>query len=319
MTHLIDDLLDVTRITTNRVQLRLKAIDAGLLVNRAVDSARPITEERHHRLALHISDQEMPLYVDPTRVEKVIVNLLTNAGKYTPEGGDISVKTCLKNEQVVIEVRDTGVGIPREMLTRVFDLFTQVEPTLDRAKGGLGIGLTVARHLTEMHGGTVSVKSEGLGKGSEFSVHLPLSAVRVDTVTPAAAAPTIQPGLRVLIIDDNIDTAQMLGLLLQRLRCVTRELHDRIEAVDVAKSFRPDIILLDIGLPGIDGYQVAKLVRNSPEISHVLLIALTGYGQRQDRERARDAGFDDHLVKPVEFDALVEAMATKHGQAASLG
>ena len=310
LTHLIDDLLDVSRITTNRIQLRKEAVDAGVLVSRAVGSARPAIEERNHKLAVDIANQEMPLFADPTRIEQVIVNLLTNAAKYTPEGGDISVKAYPENEHVVIKVKDSGVGIPREMLTRVFELFMQVEPTLDRAQGGLGIGLTVVRHLTEMHGGTVSATSEGLGKGSEFSVHLPLSSIRGAAATPTAA-PTIRSGLRVLVVDDNVDTARTLSLLLQGLGCTTQEVHDGPPVVDAAKSFQPDAILLDIGLPGLDGYQIARLIRQTPELSHVRLIAVTGYGQQQDRERSRDAGFDDHLVKPVQFDSLVKTLAAK--------
>jgi CheY-like chemotaxis protein len=210
----------------------------------------------------------------------------------------------------VIKVRDSGIGIPRDMLTRVFELFTQVDPTLDRAAGGLGIGLTVVRHLTEMHGGTVSAASEGLGKGSEFSVHLPLSSIPGQAATPTAA-PTIRSGLKVLVVDDNVDTARTLSLLLQGLGCATQEVHDGPQVMDAAKSFRPDAILLDIGLPGLDGYQIARLIRQTPELSDVQLIAVTGYGQRQDRERSRDAGFDDHLVKPVQFDSLVETLAAK--------
>jgi two-component system CheB/CheR fusion protein len=257
-----------------------------------------------------IANQEMPLFADPTRIEQVIVNLLTNAAKYTPEGGDISVKAHPENEHVVIKVRDSGVGIPREMLSRVFELFMQVEPTLDRARGGLGIGLTVVRHLTEMHGGTVSATSEGLGKGSEFSVHLPLSSTRgaaaVPTITPA-----VQTGLRVLVVDDNVDTARTLSLLLQGLGCMTQEVHDGPPVVETAKSFRPDAILLDIGLPGLDGYQIARLIRQTPELSHVRLIAVTGYGQQQDRQRSREAGFDEHLVKPVQLDSLIEILAPR--------
>jgi len=252
----------------------------------------------------------MPLYADPTRLEQVVVNLLTNAAKYTPERGDISVQAYPENQHVVIKVKDTGVGIPREMLTRVFELFTQVEPTLDRAKGGLGIGLTVVRHLTEMHGGTVSAKSDGLGKGSEFSVNLPLSSVRGDAGTPTPA-PTIRPGLKVLVVDDNVDTARTVSLLLQTLGCTTQEVHDGPPVVEAAKSFQPDVILLDIGLPGLDGYHIASLIRQAPELSQVRLIAVTGYGQQQDRQRSRDAGFDHHLVKPVQFDTLVELLAGK--------
>jgi PAS domain S-box-containing protein len=310
LTHLIDDLLDVSRITTNKIQLRKEAVDAGVLVSRAIGSARPAIEERNHKLAVDIANQEMPLFVDPTRIEQVIVNLLTNAAKYTPEGGHISVKAYPENEHVVIKVRDSGVGIPQEMLTRVFELFTQLEPTLDRARGGLGIGLTVVRHLTEMHGGTVSAASEGLGKGSEFSIHLPLSSTCDSAATPMAA-PTIRSGLRVLVVDDNVDTARTLSLLLQALGCTTKEVNEGPPVVDTAKSFQPDAILLDIGLPGLDGYQIARLIRQTPELSHVRLIAITGYGQRQDHERSRDAGFDDHLVKPVQFDSLVKTLTAK--------
>jgi PAS domain S-box-containing protein len=310
LTRLIDDLLDVSRITTNKIQLRKEPVDAGVLVSRAVGSARPAIEERNHRLSVDIANQEMPLYADPTRIEQVIVNLLTNAAKYTPEGGDIRVKAYPENEHVVIKVRDSGVGIPREMLSRVFELFMQVEPTLDRARGGLGIGLTVVRHLTEMHGGTVSAASEGLGKGSEFSIHLPLSSICQSAATPTAD-PAFRSGLRILVVEDNVDTARTLSLLLQGLGCTTQEVHEGPPVVDAAKSFQPDVILLDIGLPGLDGYQVAQLIRQTPELSHVRLVAITGYGQQQDRERSRDAGFDDHLVKPVQFDSLVKILAAK--------
>jgi PAS domain S-box-containing protein len=310
LTHLIDDLLDVSRITTNKIQLRKEAIDASVLINRAVGSARPAVEQRKHKLTVDIANREMPLYADPTRIEQVVVNLLTNAAKYTPEGGEIGVQAYPDDEHVVIKVRDTGVGIPREMLTRVFELFMQVDPTLDRTRGGLGIGLTVVRHLTEMHGGTVSAASEGLGKGSEFSIRLPLSSIR-GAVTAPTAAPTIRPGLKVLVVDDNVDTARTLSLLLRRLGCITQEVNDGPPVVDAAKSFQPDTILLDIGLPGLDGYQIARLIRQTPELSQVQLIALTGYGQQQDRERSRDAGFDDHLVKPVQFDSLVQVLAAK--------
>jgi PAS domain S-box-containing protein len=310
LSRLIDDLLDVSRITTNRIQLRQEVIDASVLISRAVGSARPMIEERHHQLAVDVAKEEMPLFADPTRIEQVIVNLLTNAAKYTPEGGNISLKAHPENEHVVIKVRDTGVGIPREMLTRVFELFTQVEPTLDRAKGGLGIGLTVVRHLTEMHGGTVSATSEGLGEGSEFCVQLPLSKVRGGGATPSAA-PAIQPGLRVLVVEDNVDTARALSLLLEGLGGTTQEVHDGRFALDAAKSFQPDAVLLDIGLPGLDGYQVARLIRQTPALSHVRLIAVTGYGQHQDRERSREAGFDHHLVKPVQFDSLIETLAAR--------
>jgi PAS domain S-box-containing protein len=310
LSHLIDDLLDVSRITSNKIQLRKEPLDAGVVVNRAVGSARPAIDERRHELAVDVANQEMPLFADPTRLEQVIVNLLTNAAKYTPEGGRITVQAFPENGDVVIKVRDTGVGIPPEMLTRVFELFTQVETTLDRVKGGLGIGLTVVRHLTEMHGGTVSASSQGLGKGSEFTVRLPLSTAR-GTPSAQPTTPAIQPGLRVLVVDDNVDTARTLSLLLKSLGCTTREVHDGVAVLDAAKSFQPDAILLDIGLPGLDGYHIARLLRQTPELAHVHLIAITGYGQQQDRQRSQEAGFDHHLVKPVQFDALLETLAAR--------
>jgi signal transduction histidine kinase len=310
LAHLIDDLLDVSRITTNRIQLRKEPVDAGVLVSRAVDTARPAIEQHYHRLVVDVASQEMPLFADPTRIEQVIVNLLANAAKYTPEGGDISVQVYSEDEHAVIKVKDSGIGIPREMLTRVFELFTQVEPTLDRAQGGLGIGLTIVRHLTEMHGGMVSATSEGLGKGTEFSVRLPLSQIRGAATVPVAT-PTIRPGLRVLVVEDNVDTARTMALLLQQLGCETQEVHEGPPVVGAAKSFRPDAILLDVGLPGIDGYQIARLIRQTPELSHVQLIAVTGYGQQQDRERSLNAGFDHHLVKPVQFDSLIAILAEK--------
>jgi PAS domain S-box-containing protein len=310
LAHLIDDLLDVSRITTNKIQLRKEAIDASTLVNRALGTALPGIEERKHQVTVDIADEEMPLFVDPTRIEQVIVNLLTNAAKYTAGGGDITIKAYRENEQVVIKVKDSGVGIPEHMLTRVFELFTQVEPTLDRAKGGLGIGLTVVRHLTEMHGGTVSATSAGLGKGSEFFVRLPL-ATTPGPAAEATARPTVRQGMKILIVDDNVDSARTLSLLLRTLGCTTEELHDGPPVVERAKSFLPDVILLDIGLPGLDGYQVARLIRQTPELADAQLIALTGYGQQQDRDRSRDAGFDRHLVKPVNLDSLIETLATK--------
>jgi PAS domain S-box-containing protein len=310
LTHLIDDLLDVSRITTNRIQLRKEAVDAGVLVGRAVGTARPAIEERRHQLAVDVASEPMPLFADPTRIEQVVVNLLLNAAKYTPEGGSISIAAYPENEHVVIKVKDTGVGIPREMLTRVFELFMQVDPNLDRTQGGLGIGLTVVRRLTEMHEGTVAATSEGLGKGSEFTVHLPLSSIPSETVTPQAA-PVVRQGLKVLVVDDNVDTARTLSLLLQGLGCTTQEVYDGQSVVEAAKSLQPDAILLDIGLPGLDGYQVARLIRQTPELSRVRVIAISGYGQQQDRERSQGAGFDHHLVKPVQFNALIETLNAK--------
>jgi two-component system CheB/CheR fusion protein len=251
----------------------------------------------------------MPLYADPTRVEQVIVNLLANAVKYTPQGGHITLAAYPEDHQIVIKVKDTGVGIPREMLPRVFDLFTQVNPQIDRTKGGLGIGLTVVRRLTEMHGGTVSATSDGLGQGSEFTVRLPRSYEDAAEISRTSSPTHVPPGLRVLVVEDNVDMARSLALLLKKAGCETQMVHDGAAALEAASSFSPQVILLDIGLPGLDGYEVARRLRADPNYNEVCLIAVSGYGQAQDQQRSRDAGFNHHLVKPVNFDALLSTLA----------
>jgi two-component system CheB/CheR fusion protein len=309
LSRLIDDLLDVSRITRNKIELQKERIDAATLINRAAGTARPSIEEQQHRFDVDIASGEMPLYADPTRVEQIVVNLLTNAAKYTPQGGHITLKAYPENNQIVVKVIDTGVGIPREMLPRVFELFTQVNPQIDRTKGGLGIGLTVVRRLTEMHGGTVSATSEGLGKGSEFTVRLPRGN-DVSTEKTSASAPARPPqGQRVLVVEDNIDMARSLALLLKKAGCETEVVHDGAAALAVANSFSPQAILLDIGLPGLDGYEVARRFRADPKHAGVRLIAVSGYGQAQDHQRSKEAGFNHHLVKPVAFDALLATLA----------
>jgi CheY-like chemotaxis protein len=251
-----------------------------------------------------LATMKMPLFVDPTRVEQVLVNLITNAAKYTPKGGHVTIRAFPQDDQVVICVKDSGIGIPPTMLPRVFELFTQVNPSIDRTQGGLGIGLTVVRRLVEMHEGTVSASSEGLGKGSEFTIRLPMGRVlQAGDATPPLPT-SVSAGLRVLVVDDNVDTAQSVSLLLKTVACITETAYDGQSAIERAKSFRPDVIVLDIGLPGLDGYEVATRIRRDPAIKHAKLIAISGYGQEQDRTRAKQAGFDHHLVKPVQFDAL---------------
>jgi PAS domain S-box-containing protein len=309
LSRLIDDLLDVSRITRNKIELQKEPIDAATLINRAAGTARPLIEEQHHRFDVDVTPGEMPLYADPTRVEQVIVNLLTNAAKYTPQGGQITLKAYPENDQIVVKVIDTGVGIPREMLPRVFELFTQVNPQIDRTKGGLGIGLTVVRRLTEMHGGTVSATSEGLGKGSEFTVRLPRSNDVAKEKTSSNAAARPPQGMRVLVVEDNVDMARSLALLLKMAGCETQVVYDGAAALEAANTFPPQAILLDIGLPGLDGYEVARRFRADPKHEGVRLIAVSGYGQAQDHQRSKEAGFDDHLVKPVAFDALLATLA----------
>ncbi|HEY3391102.1 MAG TPA: ATP-binding protein, partial [Lacipirellulaceae bacterium] len=309
LARLIHDLLDVSRITRDKIELKKEAIDAATIVNRAAGTARPIVEKHRHQFNVDVATVEMPLFVDATRVEQVIVNLLTNAAKYTPEEGQVLLKAYPEDNEVVIKVRDTGVGIPQEMLPRVFELFTQVNPEIDRSKGGLGIGLTVVRRLTEKHGGTVSATSDGLGKGTEFTVRLPRSqgGAGADVGSRQAAGPPV--GLRVLVVEDNVDTAAAISQLLSQAGCETKVAQDGPAALEAADAFRPRVVLLDIGLPGLDGYEVARRLRADSRYVGVRLIAISGYGQAQDQQRSKQAGFDHHLVKPVDFRALSTLLA----------
>ena len=271
-------------------------------------TVRPAIEERRHELIVECSQEPMPLLADPVRVEQILVNLLSNAAKYTPEEGQIGVARFGLDGQAVFKIQDTGIGIPAEMLPRVFELFTQVDRSLDRSQGGLGIGLTVVRKLAEMHGGSVSVTSEGLGRGSEFTVRLPLSpaprsALR-QSASGGAGRTAEDPGRR-----RQRGYGQSLGMLLEASGAHDHHGPRRAGRPRAARSFAPDVILLDIGLPGLDGYRVAEALRREPAFSKVRLVAVCGYGQAEDRRRTKDAGFDHHLVKPVDFRELVSAIA----------
>ncbi len=310
LTHLIDDLLDVSRITQDKIQLKKELVDGATVARRAISTARPLIESRRHELVVEISDQQMPLEADSVRVEQILVNLLTNAAKYTPERGRITVRAFPSNDQAIFKVQDTGIGIPAEMLPRVFELFTQVDQSLDRSQGGLGIGLTVVRKLVEKHGGRVSVKSDGAGCGSEFTVGLPLSQATV-IAPPAAVSPaTISAAQKVLVVDDNVDTAQSISNLLERKGYTAAMAHDGHAALELARKFSPDVVLLDLGLPGLDGYRVAQMLRKEAEFANVRLIALSGYGQPADKKRSQEAGFNEHLVKPVAFHTLLTMLST---------
>jgi K+-sensing histidine kinase KdpD/ActR/RegA family two-component response regulator len=309
LARLIDDLLDVSRITRGKIELQREPIDAATIVNRAAGTARPTIDKHKHQFKIEIAPVEMPLFADPLRAEQIVVNLLTNAAKYTPEGGEISLKAYPDNDDVVINVRDSGIGIPKEMLPRVFELFTQVNPEIDRTKGGLGIGLTVVRRLTEKHGGTVSATSDGLGKGTEFTVRLPRSTDGADRDVSRAQPARPPRGLRVLVVEDNVDAAAAVSQLLTQAGCDTKVAHDGPTALESADAFRPQVVLLDIGLPGLDGYEVACRLRADLLHEDLRLIALTGYGQAHDQKRSKEAGFDHHLVKPVDFQSLLAVLA----------
>ncbi len=312
MTRLVDDLLDVSRITSGKIKLQKEPVELAAVVARAVETVRPLIEARRHQLAVALPPEAVRLEADPTRLAQVVANLLTNAAKYTDEAGGIWLTAEREGETVVVCVRDSGVGIPGEMLPKVFDLFTQVDGSLARSEGGLGIGLTLVKSLTELHGGTVAAKSEGPGRGSEFVVRLPVlqtpHAPNVGKAQRTAAGHS--PPRRILVVDDNVDAAESLALLLRVGQHDVRTAHDGLTALQVAETFRPEVVLLDIGLPRMDGFEVARRLHEQPGMANALLVALTGYGQEEDRRRSHEAGFDRHLVKPADPAALQAILAS---------
>jgi CheY-like chemotaxis protein/two-component sensor histidine kinase len=312
LTRLVDDLLDVSRITQGKVVLQKERLDLAAVVSRAIEASRPLIDARHHELFVTLPSQAVRVEGDPVRLAQVFANLLNNAAKYTLDGGRLQLFVERTSDEALVRVRDNGVGISADLLPRVFELFTQGDRSLARSEGGLGIGLTMVKSLVEMHGGRVEARSEGLGRGSEFLVHLPILAskpVLAPTGSPGAA-PAL-PSRRVLVVDDNQDAAQSLATL---LRIRGQEVHvafDGPSALQAAESFGPDIIFLDIGLPGMDGYEVAQHLRKQPQLDKMLLVALTGYGQQDDRRRSHEAGFDVHLVKPADPATLQRLIAEK--------
>jgi len=310
MVRLLDDLLDVARITNGRINLNVEEVDLRQAVHEAVDSVRGLIDARHHDLQTSLPPDRLLVRADLTRLVQVIVNLLNNAAKYTDEGGTIRVQVTAEPLHAVLSVTDTGTGIPARLLPKIFDLFTQDDRTLDRAQGGLGLGLTLVRRITELHGGTVEARSEGRGRGSEFKVRLPLMHV----ADPAASVPDTRPAssphpIRCLVVEDNVDAAQMLECALETEGHEVRLAFDGHDAIAAAATFNPDAIVLDIGLPRMNGFDVARAVRRLPGLADVVIIALTGYGQDADRHKSREAGCDYHLVKPVELKPLLHALA----------
>jgi PAS domain S-box-containing protein len=304
MARLIDDLLDVSRLTLDRLELRLEPITLDTVVSHALEAVRPIAESYRHTVDATLPDKPVRLVADEVRLTQVLGNLLTNACKYTPPGGHIELSARVEQGHVVIAVSDSGIGIPREMLPRVFDLFTQVDQSLERSVGGLGIGLSLVSRLVEMHGGTVTAESEGPGRGSRFTVRLPLGAEAPGQVVSSTSERAASPERRrILVVDDNVDSAVSLGQLLELSGHEVRVAHDGEQALS-ALSFRPEVVILDIGLPGMNGYDLCRAIRAATDGHPPQMIALTGWGQDEDRLRSADAGFDAHLVKPVDLDAL---------------
>jgi signal transduction histidine kinase/DNA-binding response OmpR family regulator len=306
LVRLVDDLLDVSRITRGKIRLQPEPTEAAAVVASAVETSRPVIEGHQHQLTVTLPEGPVRLNADPARLAQVLANLLNNAAKYTPEGGRIWLTVERQEAEAVFRVRDSGMGIPREMLGKVFDLFTQIDSSLDRAQGGLGIGLTMVRRLVELHGGSVQALSDGPGKGAEFVIRLPaLVEDRGAAASEERPAPDVPcRACRVLVVDDNIDAAESLARLLRLHGHEVRLAFNGASALEVARVFRCEAVVLDIGLPGMDGYEVARRLRADPETRDVLLIAASGYGQEEDRAMSHEAGFNHHLVKPVDYAAL---------------
>lgn len=314
MTRIVDDLLDVSRITRGKVNLQMIPIDVSSIVAAAVETSRPLIESRRHQLKITLASEPLKVNADLTRMAQVLTNLLNNAAKYTDDGGEIFLSFERDGSEAKISVRDNGTGIPADILPTVFDLFTQADRTADRSQGGLGIGLTLVRSLVEMHGGSVFATSDGPGRGSEFSLRLPLitenqpnqnsiSFLRVNGKIAAHRH-------RILVVDDNVDSATSLAKMLEMMGNDTRVAHDGVGAIQSAETYKPDLVLLDIGLPGMNGYAVAEQMRARPLLKKVVIAALTGYGDERDRQRTNAAGFDHHFVKPLSINSLESLLGT---------
>ncbi|HKA25332.1 MAG TPA: PAS domain S-box protein [Candidatus Eisenbacteria bacterium] len=311
MVRLVDDLLEVSRITLGKIELRRQRVELDHVIQSAVEASRPAIEEAGHGIEVRLPAEAVALHGDPVRLAQIVGNLLHNASKYTEPGGRIALEARLEAGGLVIAVRDNGVGIALDMLPHVFEMFTQVDRSHGQSQGGLGIGLTLAQSLAHMHGGSVEAKSEGLGKGSEFLIHLPVHEVGERPMAASrerrlAAAPG--GGLRVLVTDDVPDSADSMGMLLRLWGHDVRVTYGGEEALAQATSVRPDVVLLDLDLPDLPGLEVARHLRAHPDTRDIYLVALTGYGQREDRRRTHEAGFDAHLVKPVDPKELKELL-----------
>jgi signal transduction histidine kinase len=319
LARLVDDLLDVSRVSRGKLTLLKQEIDLADVVRRAAEASRPLLEARGHELTVELPQEPAWVQGDSTRLEQVVCNLLNNAAKYVPDGGHVRLSVRREGAEVVVRVSDDGIGISADLLPRVFDLFAQGDRSLARSEGGLGIGLTLVKSLAEMHDGSAEARSEGPGKGSEFTVRLPAITVTADgerrardeakNAEPLATLPSvIARSRRVLAVDDNADAVESLAVLLGMQGHQVRTAHDGPDALEQAEAFRPEVVILDVGLPRMDGYEVARRLREREGMRGVLLVALTGYGREEDRRRSLEAGFDRHLVKPVDPDVLRDVL-----------
>jgi len=313
MVRLVDDLLDVSRISRGKIELRRERIDLLSAVHHAVEAARPQCKSMDHTLTVTVPPKPIFLNADPTRLAQVLGNLLNNACKYTDNGGQMHLTIEREGNQAVIRLRDNGIGIAADQLPRIFEMFVQVDHASTKAQGGLGIGLTLVKNLAEMHNGTVEARSDGLGKGSEFVVRLPMLAERLGQVRGAEAGhparePASPSGYRLLVVDDSQDAADSLAMLLDLQGHEVRVAYSGMAALEMTKTYTPDAVFMDIGMPGMDGYEAARRMREQPGLGKIVLAALTGWGQKEDRRRTAEAGFNHHLVKPPESKALEDVL-----------
>ena len=308
MVRLVDDLLDLNRITHDRLELRRSEVKLSSVIQQAVEVARPLVDAAGHELTVDLPAEPIYLNADRARLAQMFGNLLNNSSKYTRPNGTISLTAKRIDNDIAVTVKDNGAGIPHDKLDSIFDMFMQVDRTADRAQGGLGIGLTLVKRLAEMHGGSIEAKSAGEGQGSEFVVRLPVLSKSSDVTQTPAIEPELSPQRRILIVDDNRDSADSLAMLLEITGNKTYMAHDGIEAIEAIKEHRPELVLLDIGLPKLDGHEVCRHVRQQSWGKDIVMIALTGWGQEDDRRKSEEAGFNGHLVKPVDYDTLLELL-----------
>jgi PAS domain S-box-containing protein len=318
MVRLIDDLLDVSRISNDRIELNKEFSSLDKIIRQAIETSGPLIDAQQHQLTIDTPGLEINVDADVVRLTQVFANLLNNAAKYTPRGGSISVKVEQQGDWVTVRIIDTGIGIPTELLGRVFDIFMQVDQSLERAQGGLGIGLSLVKRLVEMHGGTVEARSRGAGAGSEFVVRLPTAQKSTALTEPLADNDVRTPprSHRILVVDDNRDAAASLAMLLTMMGHETKTANDGLAAIEIAEDFKPDVALLDLGMPKLNGYETARRLRQHAWGSKMMLVALTGWGQDADRRRSSDAGFNRHLVKPVDIAEIERLLASAAGTGA---